>query len=192
MPTHTKNSHHRSRKHASAFTAIVLSSVVLSACVTTQTFDEGIGYREARFAEVSAMRDFRQCRDDALELDQQARTTGDSAKYLASARMLEKCEASIGPGARSVAKDERMQAYALSIQNHLKGGDVAAARVNLEKFTTTYPDMDIYYADGSSFIDTVEVLLGMRKPSTIGRYSDANVNAQLKAELRRVHHWQTH
>ena len=190
MPTHTQI--HKKPSRIGALAAIVLSSAVLSACVTTQTFDEGIGYREARFQEVSAMREFRQCRDDALELDRQARMSGDAAKYLASARLLEKCEASIGPGAGSLAKEERMRAYALSIQNHLKGGDVTAARVNLGKFKVAYVDMDLYYADGSSFIDTVEILVGAKKPGATGRFSNANVNRELKAELRRIKHWQKH
>lgn len=85
-----------------------------------------------------------------------------------------------------------MRAYALSIQNHLKGGDVTAARVNLGKFKVAYVDMDLYYADGSSFIDTVEILVGAKKPGATGRFSNANVNRELKAELRRIKHWQKH
>ena len=192
MPTDTKTLEIRGRNRTAPLMAAVLSTALLSACVTTQTFDESIGYREARFAEVSAMREFRQCRDEALELDRQARANSDPAKYLASARILDKCEAGVGPAGATIAQDERMRAYALSIQNYLKGGDVIAARSNLNKFTAAYPQTDIYYPDGSSFIDTMEVLLGTREPSAIGRYSDANVITQLKAELRRVRHWQTH
>ena len=39
---------------------------------------EGINFREARYSEIEAMRDFRACRDEALQLDSQARASGDT------------------------------------------------------------------------------------------------------------------
>lgn len=170
-------------------------SLTLSACMLNTAppdFAGGIDYREARYQEISALRDYRGCRDQALNLDQEARAQKESAKYLASARMLESCEAQLGSAAQGLAQTERMQAYALSIQNHLKGGDVAAARRNLEKFSQTFEGQDLFFADGSSFIQTMEVLLGLKSPSALGRYSDTNVNKDLKAELRRVHYWAQH
>lgn len=178
------------KRAVSAFTFLVVGAG-LSACVTQPpSFSGGIDFREARYNEISAMRDYRDCRDHALELDREAQANHDPAKYLASARMIETCEAKLGPDVADIAVDERMRSYALTIQNHLKGGDVEQARVNLDKFTANFNGRDLYFADGSSFIQTMEVLLGKRGAGSIGRYSDANVNNELKSELRRVRYWE--
>lgn len=149
----------------------------------------GIGFREARFNEISAMREYRACRDEAMELDQQARATGNAGRYLASARLVEKCEASLGPDVNGIAEDERVRAYALSIQNYIRGGDMESARRNLQTFQAAFPGKDLYYADGSSFIDTTRVLLGQVESHDLGPYSTLNVNDDLKTEMRRVAYW---
>lgn len=163
----------------------------LSACVTSQPAapDEGIGFRQARFEEISAMRSYRACRDDALKLDDQARTADDPARYLASARMIEKCEADLGPEAAEVGKDERMHAYALAVQDYLKGGDVAHAAKSFEIFKQAFSGQDLYFADGSSFVETMEVLLGRKQTTDFGRFSGLNVSTALRAEMRRVRYW---
>ena len=163
----------------------------LSACVTNTASGprEGIGFREARFAEITAMREYRSCRDEALALDAQARKAGSAARYLASARLLEKCEAEVGPEAANLAAEERMRAYGLGVQNYIRGGDIAAARTNIEAFKAAFPGHDLYYADGSSFLDTMEILVGLREKSAIGQFSTANVNETLKSELRRARYW---
>jgi len=170
---------------------LAATALALSACVMNQqsTQGEGIGFREARFQEISAMRDYRACRDDALELDTQARTTGNIGRYLASAELLEKCETELGPETAGVAKEERMRAYALSVQNYLKGGDVHKAAANLEKFKRSFPDKDLYYADGSSFTTTMEALLGQKDKTTFGRFAAKNISHDLAGEMRRVRYW---
>lgn len=165
--------------------------LLAAACnpMTTAQQHEGIGFRQARYAEISAMRTYRQCRDDALVLDGQARAEGSPARYLASARLLDKCEAEVGPEAAGVAVDERMRAYGVGIQNHFKGGDVAQARENLQTFKTSFKGADLYFADGSSFVESMEILLGLRDRKAVGQFSVANVSADLKSELRRVRYW---
>ena len=165
--------------------------LLAAACnpITTSQQHEGIGFRQARYAEISAMRDYRQCRDDALVLDGQARAEGSAARYLASAKLIEKCEAEIGPEVTGVAVDERMRAYAVGIQNHFKGGDVARARGNLETFKKTFTGSDLYFADGSSFTESMEILLGLRDRTAVGQFSIANVSTEMKSELRRVRYW---
>ncbi len=179
------------KKRAASGLSLLLVGVALSACVTQPpSFGSGIDFRESRYNEISAMREYRECRDHALELDREAQAKHDPAKYLASARMIERCEAKLGPDVAGIAVDERMRSYALTIQNHLKGGDIEQARANLDKFTSNFDGRDLYFADGSSFVQTMEVLLGKRGAGSIGRYSDANVNNELKAELRRVRYWE--
>ena len=170
---------------------LAVTAVILSACSvsTGNSLSEGIGYREARFAEISAVREYRKCRDNALELDRQAREGASPARYLASARLLEKCEAELGPEAAGVAVEERLRAYALSVQDHFKGGDVVKARENLERFKQSFPDKDLFFKDGSSFVETMEILLGLKDRSMVGEFSVANVNSDVKSELRRVRYW---
>ena len=74
---------------------IGLVGLTLSACNVTmgtqQSATEGIGFRQARFAEMSAMKAWRDCRDEALALDKSARVKGLAAQYLASAKAIEAC-----------------------------------------------------------------------------------------------------
>lgn len=164
------------------------SVLALTACMATGS-REGIGYREARFAEISAIRGWQSCRDEALELDRRAREEGSSAQYLASAKLIEKCESDVGPEANKVPADERMRAYALSSQNYLKGGDVPKARETLDRLRDAYPGADLYYANGTSFIDTMELLVGVEDRTSQGDLGLANIDADLRSELRRTQYW---
>ena len=169
--------------------ALALTAGACQMNVAGNQSDGGIGFRQARFAEISAMREYRSCRDDALALDSQARKEGSAARYLASARLLGRCESELGPEAVGVAVEERMQAYALSVQNYVKGGDVGQARKNLAQFQSAFAGQDLYYPDGSSFIETMEILLGLKDRTVIGEFSVANVSSTLKSELRRARYW---
>lgn len=171
--------------------APVLALGVLGACAMggAGSGDAGIGFREARFAEIAAMRDYRSCRDEALDLDRQARRQGSAGQYLASARLIAKCESGLGPGLAGIAREERMRAYALGVQNRLKGGDVAGARSALERFQSAFAGSDLYYPNGTSFTETMELVLGLRDRTAVGELSLANVNSTLKAELRRARYW---
>lgn len=171
--------------------AAVMALATLAACTSDYGAAplEGIGYRQARFEQISAMREYRKCRDEGMELDRQARKSGSGGTYLASARILANCESSLGPDTAGVALDERMRAYALSIQNFFKGGDVEKARENFDKFKTRFAKHDFYYPDGSSYVTTMEALLGRRESWTFGEFSALNINDDLKSEMRRVLYW---
>jgi hypothetical protein len=185
-----RNENYFMKKRVTRFTTVVLSSILMSACMMqTTTSYEGIGYRETRFAQISAMRDYRKCRDEALVLDNQARLGSGPARYIASAQLIEKCEAELGPNTSKVANEERMRAYALSIQNYFKGGDMVKARKNLENLKNKFPDNDLYLADGSSFIQTMEVLLSLKPASTSYDLALSNVNEELKSEIKRSNYW---
>ena len=150
---------------------------------------EGIGFRQARFTEVEALRGYRACRDDALRLDEEARRSSNPGQYLASARLLESCEANLGPDAARIADEERMRAYALAIQNQVKGGDLSAARADLERFKSAFPGQDLYLADGASFIYSYGTLLQYAQVDPYAMTA-ANVGKPLRDEIRRVRHWQ--
>ena len=115
----------KTRRHKAVTGLVGLTAALLiSACQTTTSPSEGIGFLEARFQEISAMESYRGCVDDAAQLDADARAKGNPGGYLASARLIEKCEADLGPEAAHVAVEERMRTYALGIVNYTKGGDL--------------------------------------------------------------------
>ena len=179
-------------KKALSLTSMVAVVASLSGCNSLPTNSdgtEGIGYRGARFDAMSAVRDYRACRDEALTLDQQARHSGAAGQYHQSATLLEKCEAQLGPGQVEISTDERMHAYALSIQNYVKAGDIEKASQTYQRFDDQFPDQDLYFADGSSFKETFRALLGPVSASEYGRLSLLNASPELKAEMRRINYW---
>ena len=182
-----------SLKSASRRSALMaVAAVGLAACnFATADIYPAIGSRVANFENITAVREYRQCNADALEVDHSARQENAPARYIKSAQLIAKCEAGLGERASLVPVEERMRNYALGVLNHFKGGDVVQARANLEKFKTTFADQDLYYADGSSFVDTMEILLGLRDYTALGEFSVANVNSKVKSELRRVRYWKT-
>ena len=173
---------------------IGLVGLTLSACNVTmgtqQSASEGIGFRQARFAEMSAMKTWRDCRDEALALDKSARIKGLASQYLASAKAIEACEANTGPEISGLNQEERMRTMAIASLNFLKGGDMDRARSSFQKFKQHFGIADLRFADGTSFIETMSMLLTMSEPTSIGTYSMANVNPVLKSELRRARYWQ--
>ncbi len=179
------------RIRLAAIPALLLASLAAAACSTEPKLPEfgSIDFRETRYQDVAVLRDFRDCRDQAVELDSQARTSGDPARYLSSAELLERCDRDLGPDASVVPEDERMRAIGLVIQNYIKGGDAGAARRELARFKQLFPGKDIYYADGASFRTTMEVLLGQHEERDFGRYSVLNVSTALKGEMRRIQYW---
>jgi hypothetical protein len=170
---------------------VCMAAVGLSACVSfgAPPASEGIGFRQARFQEISAMRDYRQCRDEAVKLDRQARQSGVVAQYIASARKLEGCEAELGNAAKGLAVEERMRAYGLGVQNYLKGGDLESARRTLDTFQTAFPERDLFFADGASFIETMDVLLHDGKSAGETKLALKNISSPLRDEIRRIRHW---
>ena len=173
--------------------ALLLGLSLLAGCQTNQSTVslEGIDFREARYAEISALREFRACRDEALEMDVRARESGDPARYLVSARLMEGCDANLGPEAQNISTEERMRAYGLTIQNYLKGGDAAGARHNLARFEQAFPANDLYYPDGASFRETMSTLLGQRDQKGFGQFALLNVSGGLKDEMRRISYWKS-
>ncbi|MGY8958144.1 MAG: hypothetical protein ACKVKG_01180 [Alphaproteobacteria bacterium] len=149
----------------------------------------GADFRQARYAEVMRVDSFQSCKEEALLLDRQARKRGAAGAYLTSAGIMEKCEAGLGSSPRGVPHDDRMRLAALSVINYLKGGDSEKARHALSKFQRAFPEQDIYFRDGSSFIETTELLLGRSREMGFGEFAALNVNRSVKNEMRRLAHW---
>lgn len=182
---------HRSRLPAKKLALASLMLVGLTACQMNGAANplEGAGFREARFKQVVAIQAFQDCRSQGLELDQQARSRGSAGAYVNSARVLESCGNNLPAGSTGVSADERIRVDALATLNYLRGGDIEKARQNLNRLQTTYPDRDLYYADGSSFTATMETLLGRIDATSFGQFATLNVNESAKREMRRVIYW---
>ena len=172
--------------------ALTVALATLSACQTnligTTLSHEGIGNRYKRSTEIAEGRAWRTCHEEAIVLDAQARKSASAARYITSARALEACEANLD-NTDTVPTEDRMRSYAVSVQNYLRGGDSAAARRNLDRFKTAFGGKDLFYADGSSFTETMELLLGLAEKSAAGAYSIANVSSAVKGEVRRMRYW---
>jgi len=173
--------------------AATLSGAVLllGACSLVDNSDplNDVSFRESRFEQMQAINAFEACRDEGLTLDSQARSRASAGAFLNSARVLDGCGANLGSAASAVPKDERMRIHALASLNYFKGGDVEQARRSFEGFKVAYPDNDLYFADGSSFTATTEVLLGRTDPISFGQFAALNVNKRVKSEMRRLNHW---
>jgi hypothetical protein len=173
-------------------TALLGASILtLAACNLNQTANPiaDAGFREARFEEMQKLQDFRTCRDQALGMYAQARARGSSAAFLTSANVLQKCNADLGSAAKSVPENERMRLHALSVINYFKGGDVEMARRQFDGFKAAWPEHDLYFSGGTSFIATAEALLGRTEPQTFGQFLALNVTDEVKSEMRRINHW---
>jgi hypothetical protein len=112
-----------------------------------------------------------------------------TGQYKRAALIFEGCldEARASGG---IALEERMPVLALAIQSHAKAGDIARARELLERFETQFGGHDLYFADGTSFIESLRLVLGLGADTDAGVFSTANVNPVLKADLRRQRYWQ--
>jgi hypothetical protein len=150
---------------------------------------EGIDFRQARFLEISAMRDYRGCIDDALKVAEQAKASGQTGGYRTSAKIFERCEAELGPEAAQLAREERMRNYALGIVNYIKAGDIRHAQTNLEKFKKAFDGHDLYLPNGASFIDSVALLTTKRDDASVQEMAMMNISSTLRAEIQRVRFW---
>ncbi len=168
----------------------LLGMTMLAGCIPATTGGgEGIGFRQARFQEISAMRSYRSCVDDAMKVAEDARRQGHAAGYSRSARILEKCEADLGPEATTLAQEERMRAYAVSVLNYVKAGDLASASTNLQTFKKSFDGHDLYLPDGSSFIDSMTLITASKENARPHRIAMMNVSQDLRTEMQRVSFW---
>lgn len=167
------------------------AALLLGACSMMDNSDSlnDLSFRESRFEQMQAIKDFESCRDEGLTLDTQARSRASAGAFLNAARVLDGCGANLGSAASTVPQAERMRVHALASLDYFKGGDVEQARRVFEDFKATYPDSDLYFADGSSFTETTEVLLGRTDPISFGQFAALNVNKRVKSEMRRLNHW---
>lgn len=165
--------------------------LILGACNTTESINPlaGVEFREKRFEQMSRLQAFESCRKHALQLDADARSRGNPGAFLTSAKVLQKCNTDLGAASDAVPANERMRLHALSVVNYMKGGDLELTRQRFDSFKATWPDDDLYFAGGASFIATMDALLGRSEPQSFGRFLALNITGEVKSEMRRINHW---
>lgn len=173
------------------YLGIPVLAVLLSGCQLTTAADPtaGLEFRAERYAQYESKRGFENCQNEALKRDEEARNNTSSAGYITSAQVASKCLAELGSGNDVVSTDEQMRLNAMAVVNYFKGGDVEQARRSFESFKVRYPEHDLYFSDGSSFIASSDALLGRSEEWTFGEFAALNVNDALKREIRRMQHW---
>lgn len=184
---------HRASRQFTTLLISALTAAGLSGCLVTTGSqpapDSGINYRMARHAEVEALRTYQDCHEEALALDRLGRSQASSAKFAASAAVAEGCEADLGMAASALPVDIRMRNTALAVQNYVRAGDVDSGRRMLAAFDGAFPGQDLYLPDGSSFIRTMDLLVGDHDSTDLGPYSRVNGSDEVKSELRRLVYW---
>lgn len=142
-----------------------------------------------RALDMQAVLAFNDCVTEGKTRDNAASAASDQALYLSSADVLVSCEDQLGTSTQLVNQRDRMQISALAVQNYLKGGDVAKARLALNKFDEKFAPGDLIFSDGSSFTSTMHALLFQHDQREQLALSSLNAKSSVKDEIRRAWYW---
>ena len=137
----------------------------------------------------AAAQAFHQCRDEALALDERARSTATPALYREASERAAKCETELGRNSAAVPLQERMSLAAIALLDAVKGGDGAGAQDQLRRFKTRFPGQDLALADGSSFLDTIELIVSGPEGEIGRRHAQRSVSLAVRRELLRARYW---
>ncbi|OUS13123.1 hypothetical protein A9Q89_03760 [Gammaproteobacteria bacterium 53_120_T64] len=129
---------------------------------------------------------FADCQQQVLQLDAHASEQQSAAKYHASALLAQRCI-----GADAVASADNQRLSALAILNFIRAGDFAAAQQSMTQMQSQYPGQDLYLADGSSVVDSLDLLIN-HSVLPNSRIKQMNISRSLDAELNRKSYWLSH
>jgi hypothetical protein len=133
--------------------------------------------------------EFEQCKAAAMQMDASARRRQSVAQYRTAAVLFERCVTVYSRSA--IAAEEMMYLQAMSVLDYVRAGAIDAAVLQLQVFRNAFPHHDLYLADGSSFLDTMQLLL---TDATESHLPDRLLNATSKsiADAQRRRYWATH
>lgn len=174
-------------KHAIKVMSVILAAAFISACSSTQINEPSM--------QVSNSDNYQSiddsCEQHAIEMDSFAQQSGQAAQYLASAKAMLRCVDGIPFPEGHPDSDKALRLMALSVLNLVKGGDIDAAHIALKKAQLKFPNKDLYFADYSSFFDTVTALLEQQKLSR-HQLAALNISSGLRTEIERHQYWLSH
>jgi hypothetical protein len=166
---------------------VSLLGLGLGGCTTVATDDFGSQSYLAAQSQLA----FDECHGGAMTRSRLAATESTAALYYSAATAMNNCLTDVTDN-DVLDSPMAMQAQALATMDFIKAGDLDAARATLAEFEHRYPDLDLYFADGSSYVESVRLLLGEYVQRDVAPGSLLNVGKKLKSELRRVDYWQQH
>ena len=172
----------------SACVGLAALLVAAAACRTASPTD-GLSFRAARYLRLQAQHEYRACVDEGIALAARSEQTTHVARYLAGARMLEGCEAALAENADSGMRDQRFRVLALTAQNYLMAGDIGRSREVFGRLRSEFPRRDLFYADGSSYVDTMRVLLRLVDTDSRAKLVTLNIGDELHSEMLRAARW---
>ncbi len=159
-----------------------LAALALGGCSTIDVVDDLVLQQAA----------FDRCFEAAAARSDKAVTGKSPALYHIAAKSMRDCVIDIHATAAFPRSDKAIHASALTIINYVKAGELEVASNQVRKFQSAYPRRDLYLADGTSFIESMQLLLGEVPGGAAERGSLVNASPQLKSELRRKDYWQSH
>jgi hypothetical protein len=173
--------------------SITSFAALLTACQTSTAFKpaEHIDFRAERFEELRLVAAFNDCKNEGIEFDRGAQESKDFSLHLASAEKLLSCHFELDGKINLVDQEQNMKVVALSTQNFVKGGSIERARVAFDIFKSSFGGHDLIYPDGTSFTQTISLILEKSKSSSQISLASTNARPKLKKEIRRAWHWMT-
>lgn len=137
------------------------------------------------YSEITTSSEYEACIAQAWSVDQQAHQLNGEPQFLLAAKLFSACESDLQASEIQHPESERMVAVAMSSLNFARGGDIGSAMQQLTHFERSFPRRDLYFPDGSSFVDTMRLVTGSHD------YNDSsirliNVNDNVRAEFYRL------
>lgn len=132
---------------------------------------------------------FYQCRG---EVNTMMLGNNNAAQLHGAAKVAEQCLTELDAAPNSISQQQAMRLHALSVYAYLAAGDAERATVQLQTLELQYPHHDLYLADGSSFVQSLQLLLGEVAISQANPQSLLNASATVKQEIQRIQYWQSH
>lgn len=126
--------------------------------------------------------DYQQCLGAVSDRERSLHAVSEPTQYLGLAREMRSCTTLLSAAETPPDRLADMRLYAAATLYFLQGGDLDAAAAMYEGFNRRYPGRDLIFPDGSSWQDSLALLLGESGTE------DWSVNArpELKQEWRRL------
>lgn len=143
------------------------------------------GCSMAPFNKTPVSSEYEACVAQAWSVDRQAHHVNGEPQFLLSARIFAECDGHISTPGSQHSDKARMVPVAMASLNYARGGDIKAAAKQLAYFESHFSGKDLYFADGSSFVDTMRLVTASHEIK-ISQIRLINVNDDVRAEFLRL------